>query len=137
LKISLKNGKTETIDGSFKDTSCGTQDERNCMGSGSSGPEYEACMTKLNFKCHNWGDNYYGMSGEAIDLNESKCVTGLKLTILSVYHGTKYKDTCISEISPSVEFGGFAHRTDLSNYENLSDSDKERFKPQKECELDK
>jgi len=46
-----------------------------------------------------------GIGGETINFFEKReyhCVTGIKLKILSVFPGKKFKDTCISEIELQI-----------------------------------
>lgn len=57
--------------------------------------DYIACMAKRQDTCLTWQDNN---AGENIKLDTATCLTGVKLTIKSVYPGNKYNDTCVTEI---------------------------------------
>lgn len=150
LQISLKNGKSEKITGSFKDKSCGEPEQRGTCMEAQTQSQSDACWAKLQNECYNnWGHEYSGKDGEEIAFNGIKCIVGFKLTIKSVYPGTKYKDTCISEISANdwAYVGMIRGRlNNQSDYDNLSGdiyindqsvSKKDFYKLQKECEFDK
>ena len=61
-----------------------------------------------NYKCR-WSidPDYELQHDKLVDFGQGKpkCVTGLKLKIISVYPGKKYTDTCIAEIGPVFNAG--------------------------------
>ncbi len=93
--VYFSSGRTEIITGTFRDTSCND-------GCYASMPEAECAEFKEKNKnlCEFHGQDGGFDGGELLALKEKgfQCITGIKIKIVSVYPGKKFKDTCISEI---------------------------------------
>ena len=113
IQITLSSGKSETINGSLPDSGCADYCEKD-EGSG----VYEDCVKRSKLGCTFTTETYLGAAsaGDRIFFHKNysdSCITQVKFTIRSVYPGTKFKDTCISDIqmvSPSSLSEGEAER---------------------------
>jgi len=93
VTVTFKDGKSMVKKGVLSDNKCL--------------PEYNA-EPESNYKCRWAADPDYEVHPDKlVDLGQGKpkCVTGLKLKIISVYPGKKYKDTCVAEIGPVFNAG--------------------------------
>jgi hypothetical protein len=96
ITILYSTGRTETQTGSFGDYSCSD----SCNEQRLDGNALEECQTENKNKCFFERISQSAFAGGVdIGLDEAKCVTGVKIKILSVFSGSKFKDTCISDIS--------------------------------------
>lgn len=93
VTVTFKDGTTMVKKGVLSDNKCL--------------PAYDA-DPESNYKCR-WSTDpdYEVHPDKLVDFGQGKpkCVTGLKLKIISVYPGKKYKDTCIAEIGPVFNAG--------------------------------
>ena len=93
VTVTFKDGKTLVKKGRLG--------ENGCLRDFSSDPE-------SNYKCR-WSvdPDYDDQPEKLVDFGQGKprCVTGLKLKIISVYPGKKYTDTCVAEIGPVFNAG--------------------------------
>lgn len=105
LTLFSPDGKTKTVTAQFKDNTCGQAlaggkltDEEFCREQvtdhATNKNKYTKCMADKKNECII--DDYDG-GGERIMLENPVTVNKIKLEILSVYKGSKYSDTCISE----------------------------------------
>ena len=104
LEVRTVTGKNIKVKGTFNDSSCGSLDDREADGvcgykEGNEIKYDETCIARFRKHCGLLGENYGGTSGEDINLGRWACITGGRLTIKSVYRGTKYRDTCVTDIS--------------------------------------
>lgn len=103
LLVTLKDGRTLTLDGAFKDTSCGPVDEEEAKSC-----KDDACVAKYKNACSKFRPKRYShAAGEQIMLKKAQCVVKVKLRIRSVYKGNKYNDTCVTEVGllqPGADF---------------------------------
>lgn len=106
LTLYSPDGKTKTITEKCNDNACG-----QALAGGKLTPEefcqeqtpdyaknkknYEKCVAEKNDECL---IHEYDGGGQVFLLDAPMVVKKLKLEILSVYKGSKYSDTCISEI---------------------------------------
>lgn len=96
--VMFSTGRSKVIKGSFSDRSC----QNVCESMRLDEKELKQCEQKRKNECifEKVGEGYM-VGGEGID-GAYGCSTGIKIKILSVYPGKKFKDTCISEILLSV-----------------------------------
>lgn len=101
VTVTFKDGTTMVKKGKLSDNKCL--------------PAYNA-DPESNYKCRWSADPDYELHPDKlVDFGQGKpkCVTGLKLKIISVYPGKKHNDTCIAEIAPFFNAGW---RYDDDNY---------------------
>lgn len=93
VTVTFKDGTTMVKKGKLSDNKCL--------------PPYDA-DPESNYKCRWDTDPDYDVHPDMLvnfGQGKPKCVTGLKLKIISVYPGKKYTDTCIAEIGPVFNAG--------------------------------
>jgi len=106
LIVTQKNGKITRHKGKFNDTACGEPDPRYCdaeayeTGNNKNREVvYDNCIKESRKECFAWPETYGNFSGEEVVLHDPVCIKEIKIIIKSVYPGSKYRDTCITEIS--------------------------------------
>jgi hypothetical protein len=105
LTLFSPDGKTKVVTAKFKDNTCGqslaggklTMEDfchEQVPDYATNKNKYQKCLADKKNECI---IHEYDGGGERIMLKNSMTVSKIKLEILSVYKGSKYKDTCISE----------------------------------------
>jgi len=93
VTVTFKDGTTMVKKGKLGDN--------GCLKDFNSDPD-------SNYKCR-WSvdPDYEEQPEKLVDFGQGKprCVTGVKLRIISVYPGKKYTDTCVAEIGPVFNAG--------------------------------
>lgn len=107
LIATARDGKITKVKGTFPDSSLCLRSEfvleGYCSNHGNTKgtPQWRECMRKELLKeCKDVMGN---RPGDTIELGSNQCLVGFELKILSVYPGTKYKDTCIGSMELSHE----------------------------------
>lgn len=100
ITLKYRNGRTKKLKRRLKDNLCFEVDERVCDDNNEA--KMRACLKKQNRICHYEHGEGGGSDGASVvKLKAPVCLVGLKVKILSVYRGKKYRDTCIAEIRPA------------------------------------
>jgi len=141
IQARTSGGKTLVVKGEFKDQACGALDERKC-DTGDAVKD-KKCSEEQAKACQPWPDTYGSLPGEYIPLpaeqigftasekNPAPCVTGVKIIIRSVYKGTKYDDTCITEFAPTVNLEGSVNRFRAEQINKIEKEKKIKYKDAK------
>lgn len=103
VTLRLKGKAVKSFVHTFKDNTCGqttfggkVNAKEYCADNPTKGISFKKCVSRWNNACYM---NNYDGGGEQVFFRDRITIDSIRIDVLSVYPGKKYKDVCIAEFS--------------------------------------